>query len=294
MNNQSFQPREHLINIKNGKGVSEYLEVKWRLVWFRQECPQGTIETEIVHLDLDKDVETEAFVWNAEKRRSEKVVKTAKGVAIFRATVHDGKGGSATGTKSENAASFPDFIEKAESGSIGRALAALGYGTQFAPEFNEEQRIVDSPVERPMNGSNASSQGQQDQSSGQASRTGNAQNNGINIPTSAATEQQISSIKKLRQHLEKQDEINFDSMTFEEAKQLLQTLTEEYRQQKTSSGNAQGRQLATSEQKSLVNKYCDSLQYVKPNFNTLTSEEANRLIARYKDEYNKRQQPKAS
>ena len=32
--------------------------------------------------------------------------------------------------------------------AIGRALAALGYGTQFAPELNEEHRIVDAPVDR--------------------------------------------------------------------------------------------------------------------------------------------------
>lgn len=248
-NGQTFNPREHLINIKNGKGVSEYLEVKWRLVWFRQECPQGTIETEIVHLDLDKDVEVEAFAWNAEKRRSEKAIKTAKGVAIFRATVHDGKGGSATGTKSENAANFPDFIEKAESGSIGRALAALGYGTQFAPELNEEQRIVDAPVERATNGSYAGSNGNGYTQGGfaasasgrftnQGQQSANAQgsNGGPSkvepAPDAAATEQQISSIKKLCQHLEKPEPDNLSNLTFLNAKQLLQQFTEEYRAQK--------------------------------------------------------------
>jgi hypothetical protein len=30
---------------------------------------------------------------------------------------------------------------------VGRALAMLGYGTQFAPELDEGDRIVDSPVE---------------------------------------------------------------------------------------------------------------------------------------------------
>ena len=71
-------------------------------------------------------------------------------MAVFFARITDGKGGSATGTKSETAASFPDYIEKAETGAIGRALAGLGYGTQFAPELDEENRIVDSPVNRPM------------------------------------------------------------------------------------------------------------------------------------------------
>ena len=142
-----FNPREHLINIKNRQGSSEYLPVQWRLVWFRNECPEGSIETEIVHLDLEKETEEDAYVWNAEKRRSESVTKTAPGIAIFRATVKDGKGGIATGTGSERAASFGDFIEKAETKAIGRALAGLGYGTQFAPELNEEHRIVDAPVD---------------------------------------------------------------------------------------------------------------------------------------------------
>jgi len=148
-NQRSFNPREHLLQLKSREGSKDYLPVQWRLVWFREQCPQGTIETEIVHLDLDKEMDEETFAWNSEKRRSEKVVKTARGVAIVRAVVRDGKGGVATGTKMEKAASFPDWLEKAETGAIGRALAALGYGTQFAPDLDEAHRIVDAPVDRP-------------------------------------------------------------------------------------------------------------------------------------------------
>src|SRR5579883_1843012 len=145
----SFNPNEHLMQIKSGQTSKDYLPVQWRLVWFRSLCPQGTIETELVLLDLDRETEEEVFVWNNEKRCSEKVIKTAKGIAIFRATVKDGKGGVATGTKTEKAASFADWVEKAETGAIGRALAALGYGTQFTgDEFNENHRMVDAPVDR--------------------------------------------------------------------------------------------------------------------------------------------------
>lgn len=148
-NSRLFNPNEHLMKIGRGEQAKDYLPVAWRLVWFRSLCPNGEITTEIVHLDLDRETEEEAYVWNAEKRKSEKVIKRAPGFAMFRATVKDGKGGIATGTKSEKAASFPDFIEKAETGSIGRALAALGYGTQFTgDEFDERHRIVDSPVDR--------------------------------------------------------------------------------------------------------------------------------------------------
>lgn len=144
-----FNPREHLITLKNRQGSSEYLPVQWRLVWFRLECPNGTIETEIIHLDPDKETEEETYAWNNETRRSEKVIKTARGLAIVRATIRDGKGGVATGTKMEKAASFGDWLEKSETGAIGRALAALGYGTQFTDnEFEEGQRIADAPVDR--------------------------------------------------------------------------------------------------------------------------------------------------
>jgi hypothetical protein len=57
---------------------------------------------------------------------------------------------AATALKREDLSHFPDFLEKAETGSIGRALGMLGFGTQFAPEFDElegrhEPRVVDTP-----------------------------------------------------------------------------------------------------------------------------------------------------
>src|SRR6184192_1237353 len=153
---QRFNPNEHLIQLKSRNGSADYLPVQWRLVWFRTLCPEGTIETEMLHLDVDRETEEEGYAWNNETRRSEKVVKRANGLAVFHAVVKDGKGGIATGTKSEKAASFSDYIEKAETGAIGRALAALGYGTQFAPDLDEQHRIVDAPVDRstPANDSN--------------------------------------------------------------------------------------------------------------------------------------------
>src|SRR5438034_1523983 len=151
-----FNPNEHVVQIKTKDGYRDYLPVQWRLVWFRSECPDGSIETEPIQIDLDRETEEEGFAWNEEKRRSEKVIKRANGFAMFHAVVKNGKGGIGTGTKSEKAASFPDYIEKAETGAIGRALAALGYGTQFAPDLDEQHRIVDAPVDRstPANDSN--------------------------------------------------------------------------------------------------------------------------------------------
>lgn len=145
-----FNPSAHIIQISTNAGKKDYLPVQWRLVWLRSICPDAQIETELLHLDLDKEVEHETSVWNDEKRKYEKVIKRAKGVAVFKATVKTPTGATATGTKQENAAAFADFIEKAETGSIGRALAALGYGTQFTGDELDEgtDRIADAPVHR--------------------------------------------------------------------------------------------------------------------------------------------------
>lgn len=208
----AFNPNEKVIQLKSRDGSKDYLPVAWRIYWFREQCPHGTIETEMLHLDLDRVTEEETFVWNSEKRRSEKVIKQANGIVIFKATIKDGKGGIATGTKSEKAASFPDYIEKAETGSIGRALAALGYGTQFAPELSEEHRIVDSPVDRQPNGN-----------AGQST----------DVPA-IITEQQVSSIQKLCKHLGKDEPKGLTEMAYLDARLLMSQLNNEYRAKSSS------------------------------------------------------------
>src|SRR5438874_2526719 len=207
---RTFNPNEHLMQLKSSQGSRDYLPVQWRLVWFRSICPEGTIDTEELEYELDREVEAETYVWNSEKRRSEKVTRRARGYARFRAVVTDGKGGRATGTKSENAANFADYIEKAETGAIGRALAALGYGTQFAPELNEEHRIVDSPVERGSGNQASNGNAPTYDSAAPAHETAPAQDT-ANV---AVTEQQISSIRKLCQHLGKNEPENVTSISY--------------------------------------------------------------------------------
>lgn len=125
MNTRSYKTTKGtelpLLNLK-GK---EYLEVKYRLVWFREEHPDWAIETELISV-----TEVSAYA---------------------RATIRDEHGRIiATSHKFENVKGFPDFIEKAETGAIGRALALIGYGTQFcADELDEGKRIVDAPAVAP-------------------------------------------------------------------------------------------------------------------------------------------------
>jgi hypothetical protein len=229
----TFNPTEHLMQIKGRDGIKDYLPVQWRLVWFRSVCPLGTIETEMLHLDLDRVTEEETLVWNAENKCNEQVVKQASGFVVFRAVVKDGKGGIGTGTKSEKASSFPDFIEKAETGAIGRALAALGYGTQFAPELNEEHRIVDAPVERrvPTLETNGRKPLSPMRPAGTAAN-GNGQAT-LAIDTDAsATEEQLASIRKLSERLGKPEPEQATSLTYLAARELIQQLSHEYNEQR--------------------------------------------------------------
>ncbi len=124
-------PRGTELPLLNLRG-REYLEVKYRLVWFREEHPDWAIETELLSV-TDQS-------------------------AYARATIRDEQGRViATSHKFESRKGFPDFIEKAETGAIGRALALIGYGTQFcADELDEGDRIVDAPVNnRPRSTSEA-------------------------------------------------------------------------------------------------------------------------------------------
>lgn len=121
-----FNPNNYLMKLK-GK---DYLEVKWRMVWLREDHPNATIETDHIIIEEDR--------------------------AVFKAVVSIPEAGKATGYGSETKKDFGDFIEKAETKAVGRALAGLGYGTQFAPELDEGERVVDSPVQPPKAPQNAS------------------------------------------------------------------------------------------------------------------------------------------
>ena len=116
----AFNPNDHMMKLKG----RDYLQVMWRLVWFRDEHPDWSIDTSIIEADPEH--------------------------AVFRAVICDENGvQKCAGHGSESKRDFGDYLEKAETKAVGRALAMLGYGTQFtATELDEGERIVDSPVTR--------------------------------------------------------------------------------------------------------------------------------------------------
>ena len=94
------------INIGNQRQPRWYLPVSARVLWFRMVYPSGGIETEAITID------------------------TEKGYAIFRARVTAPDGSLlSTATKREDVSHFPDNLEKAEAGAVGRALSYAGFGT---------------------------------------------------------------------------------------------------------------------------------------------------------------------
>jgi hypothetical protein len=131
-----FDPKAHLIQLPRrvkdkatGQYVTvhdDYLEVRWRVLMFREKYPHGVITTEEIFVDLDR------------------------GYARYKATAEDGDGGRATGYGTETKADFTDYAERAETRAIGRALALLGFGTQFVgADLTEGEHVADAPVSPP-------------------------------------------------------------------------------------------------------------------------------------------------
>ena len=101
-----------------------YLQVAHRLVWFREEHSDWSIETDYT--------ETEKLV-------------------CFKATIKDQTGRIlATARKFTAVPAGQNKRESTESSSIGRCLALVGYGTQFCSEdlAEDPESISDSPAER--------------------------------------------------------------------------------------------------------------------------------------------------
>jgi hypothetical protein len=134
LNTEQYHPEKNLSKARKSSVEPDYLNVAQRLVWFqrdqRQMIASGAAKGsfEITCKPLEINIEA--------------------GYAIFQTRIRDCLGNIAEDVGSETKADFADFVEKAATKSKGRALASLGYGTAFAPELDEGERVVDAPVER--------------------------------------------------------------------------------------------------------------------------------------------------
>lgn len=185
---REFNPGQHMRQLRGRGGNSDYLDVKWRISWFRSEHPDGQIKTWPAQIDLDRPGVKETDL---------------PGFAMFKCRVRTKDGGEAWGWGSETAGDFGDYIEKAETKSVGRALAALGYGTAGAHEMTRPGEDEPVPVDAPIrqadyNQRNRSYNPEHDggqQGAAQARGSRHAPQRGN--PDEPATESQIKYMNKL-------------------------------------------------------------------------------------------------
>lgn len=183
-----FDPSEHMQTIGKGDKAGEYLAVKWRVVWLRQEHPDAYITTTMLEHDqaagvavfkaevgwyqLRPDAETEQFVH-------------------IHATAHG----------SEQRTHFPEYLEKAETKSVGRALAMLGYGTAEAMELDEGEELhglAESPVQRRSSGANGRSSSRQPQPAQAQARRPARTAEQVAAEAQAAADREADMLNKLR------------------------------------------------------------------------------------------------
>ncbi|HEY7128000.1 MAG TPA: hypothetical protein VH540_28990 [Ktedonobacterales bacterium] len=216
-----FNPGEHLQRIQ-GK---DYLPVRWRLVWFHQATgPRaGYITVELEHDRQTGFAKFFTVAWDGSDEHWRHI--NIRGIEA------DVCGRVATGEGSETRADFGDYYEKAATKSLGRALAGLSFGTQFAPEFDERNRIVDTPVERngrpgsPVRSTpgNAPARSFAPPETMPSSDAPEAQAEG----EPPANEQQLMSIRKLCSALGREEPAP-GSLTFSGASALIRQLSREY------------------------------------------------------------------
>lgn len=125
MSNTVKTEKGTVLPLTNLKG-KDYLMVAYRIQWMNEVTSNFDIQTEFLKIDEEETIaRAKVILFNEEG----KVIK------------------SATATKRETKKDFSDHTEKAETSAIGRALAMLGFGTQFAiSDLDEGERLADSPL----------------------------------------------------------------------------------------------------------------------------------------------------
>lgn len=123
-----FNPNDHLMKL-SGK---EYLPVAARIAWLHAEFShEYDIRTELV--------EHNKFMGKNPRNVKEEITI---GEAIFKARITFPNGKVVEAFGSETSIDFKDYLEKAETKALGRALGFAGYGTMMAPEFDESATLT--------------------------------------------------------------------------------------------------------------------------------------------------------
>jgi hypothetical protein len=226
-----FDPNDHLMSLKG----RDYLNVQTRLLWFIRD------QRALIAAGLAR----EPYVVRTELIELDREV----GWAHFKTVARDVLGNESLMYGSEAAKDFPDYIEKASTKSMGRALLGLGYGTAFAPEMDEGERVVDAPVER--RGATARRAGPAAAASVAPRRQSVIRETPVQEPITAAaaeagersgsaaseepaaTEQQMVSIRKLCEALRRPEPES--ALSYAQARQLITQLSADYQRMRRAS-----------------------------------------------------------
>src|SRR5262245_39823954 len=209
MEPSEFNPSEHLTDLRG----RAYLEVKWRIVWINDYCDKYGY-----HLDIDTEMVRDEEQYAAFRARV--TILDESGVVLKRAT----------GWGTETATDFGDFAEKAETKALGRALAVIGFGTQFCEDYEfgaEQGRVVDSPVNINRSAVTTTSGGQQ------VRTTRNPSRGAVQTGPNVLTPRQDSYLEKLltewgqKGHDVSEHQALRPTLTRQEASAWVNKLTEE-------------------------------------------------------------------
>jgi len=131
---EGFSPERYAREISDdGQGKRMYLDVKWRIMWFRLKYPNGKITTNTAKL-TDNYAVVESRVYCDKSDPPENYIS---------------KGTAQRELDAQNIQFGGRFVEAAETAAIGRALALGGFGLQFCCDIygGDESDIVDAPIE---------------------------------------------------------------------------------------------------------------------------------------------------
>ena len=113
---EGFNPLDYARELQNDRGETDlYLDVKFRILWFRLMYPNGKISKKLLKCDSSFAV-VEARVYADRNDPEDAYLANGFGQRYF-------DGNSQYGTRN---------VETAETGAVGRALSNAGFGIQFA------------------------------------------------------------------------------------------------------------------------------------------------------------------
>lgn len=220
-----FDPNDHLMQLKG----RDYLNVQARLLWFIRD-QRALIVAGLAQMPYV--LRTELVEQDRERQ-----------FAHFKTYVRDVLGNEATMYGSETGKDFADYAEKASTKSLGRALLALGYGTAFAPEMDEGERVVDTPQRHVPSTRERQAAVMREMPAREPAASVTPQREPTPVrPVAAAevggetmaTEKQVASIRKLCEALGK-PEPDAATLTYNRARELLTQLSGEYQRSRRAS-----------------------------------------------------------